>query len=93
MPFLFVCSGKNVTLPYLIKTEVIMAEETRKYTLGGYMIETYCDTILVVDDNLAILTALKISLAGAFRRVLTLESPDNLVATLKRRMLMWYCST
>lgn len=48
------------------------------------MIETYCDTILVVDDNLAILTALKISLAGAFRRVLTLESPDNLVATLKK---------
>ncbi len=48
------------------------------------MIETYCDTILVVDDNQAILTALKISLAGAFRRVLTLESPDNLVATLKK---------
>ena len=48
------------------------------------MIETYCDTILVVDDNLAILTALKICLAGAFRRVLTLESPDNLVATLKK---------
>ena len=47
------------------------------------MIETYCDTILVVDDNQAILTALKICLAGAFRRVLTLESPDNLVATLK----------
>ena len=48
------------------------------------MIETYCDTILVVDDNQAILTALKICLAGAFRRVLTLESPDNLVATLKK---------
>ena len=75
---------KDVTLPYLIKTEVIMAEETRKYTLEGYMTETYCDTILVVDDNQAILTALKICLAGAFRRVLTLESPDNLVATLKK---------
>ena len=75
---------KDVTLPYLIKTEIIMAEETRKYTLGGYMIETYCDTILVVDDNQAILTTLKICLAGAFRRVLTLESPDNLVATLKK---------
>ena len=61
-----------------------MAEETRKYTLEGYMIETYCDTILVVDDNQAILTALKICLTGAFRRVLTLESPDNLVATLKK---------
>ena len=48
------------------------------------MIETYCDTILVVDDNQAILTALKICLAGAFRRVLTLESPDGLVATLKK---------
>lgn len=38
------------------------------------MIETYCDTILVVDDNQAILTALKICLAGAFRRVLTRKS-------------------
>ena len=36
-------------------------------------------TILVVDDNPAILTAVKICLAGEFDRVLTLASPDTLL--------------
>ena len=39
-------------------------------------------TIVVVDDNSAILTALKICLAAEFEHVVTLTSPDMLVATL-----------
>ena len=39
-------------------------------------------TILVVDDNPAILTAVKICLAGEFDRVLTLASPDTLLTVL-----------
>lgn len=39
-------------------------------------------TILVVDDNPAILTAVKICLAKVFERVITLSSPDNLLVTL-----------
>lgn len=42
----------------------------------------FYNTVLVVDDNPAILTAMKICLACVFRRVLTLEKPDTLVATL-----------
>lgn len=40
------------------------------------------NTILIVDDNPAILTALKICLAGVFSRVVTLESPDDIVSTM-----------
>lgn len=40
------------------------------------------NTILVVDDNVAILTAAKICLAGVFERVLTLSTPDNILTTL-----------
>lgn len=40
------------------------------------------NTIVVVDDNEAILTALKICLAMDFERIVTLSSPDTLVATL-----------
>lgn len=39
-------------------------------------------TIVVVDDNAAILTALRICLATEYERVVTLSSPDALVATL-----------
>ena len=42
------------------------------------------NTIVVVDDNSAILTALKICLAMDFERILTLSSPDTLVATLAK---------
>ena len=42
------------------------------------------NTIVVVDDNIAILTALKISLAMEFRRIVTLSSPDKLVETLAK---------
>ena len=41
-------------------------------------------TILVVDDNEAILTALKYCLAGTFERVLTLTSPDRLLTLLEQ---------
>ncbi len=39
-------------------------------------------TLLAVDDNLAILTALKICLGGVFARVVTLNNPDGLLAAL-----------
>ncbi len=39
-------------------------------------------TILVVDDNPAILTAVKICLDKVFERIITLSSPDNILLTL-----------
>ena len=42
------------------------------------------NTIVVVDDNKAILTALKICLAMDFERIVTLSSPDTVVATLAK---------
>ena len=39
-------------------------------------------TLLVIDDNPAILTAVKICLGGTFERVLTLNSPDKALATI-----------
>lgn len=42
----------------------------------------YYNTILIVDDNPAILTALKICLAGVFTHIVTLSSTDRLVATM-----------
>ena len=39
-------------------------------------------TLVVVDDNTAILTTLKICLAREFERIVTLSSPDKLVETL-----------
>ena len=42
------------------------------------------NTIVVVDDNSAILTALKICLATEFEHIITLSSPDTLVATLAK---------
>ena len=43
----------------------------------------YYNTILIVDDNPAILTALKIRLAGVFTRIVTLSSTDRLPAKLR----------
>ena len=37
------------------------------------------NTLIVVDDNAAILTALKICLATEFEHIITMTSPDNLV--------------
>ena len=42
------------------------------------------NTIVIVDDNTAILTALKICLATEFARIVTLSSPEKLVATLAK---------
>lgn len=42
----------------------------------------YYNTILIVDDNPTILTALKICLAVVFTRIVTLSSTDRLVATM-----------
>ncbi len=42
------------------------------------------DSILVVDDNPAILAALKICLGGVFSRVVTLSQPDALLARLSQ---------
>ena len=39
-------------------------------------------TILVVDDNPAILTAVKICLGNVFERVITLSSPESILVTL-----------
>lgn len=41
-------------------------------------------TILAVDDNPAILTAVKICLAGVFERILTLTSPNEVLTTLQQ---------
>lgn len=41
-------------------------------------------TLLVVDDNLAILTAVKICLIGVFERILTLSAPDAILTTLQQ---------
>ncbi len=43
-------------------------------------------SIVIVDDNTAILTALKICLAMEFEHVVTLSAPDELLATLGQEM-------
>lgn len=47
----------------------------------------YYNTILIVDDNPVILTALKICLAGVFTRIVTLSSTDRLVATMSEEQV------
>ena len=42
------------------------------------------NTIVIVDDNPAILTALKICLAAEFAHIVTMTSPDTLVDTLAK---------
>lgn len=41
-------------------------------------------TLLVVDDNPGILTAVKICLNGVFERILTLSAPDAILTTLQQ---------
>ena len=41
-------------------------------------------TILVIDENEAILTALKYCLAGTFERVLTITSPERVITLLEQ---------
>ena len=47
----------------------------------------YYNTILIVDDNPAILTALKICLAGVSTRIVTLSSTDRLVAIMSEEQV------
>lgn len=42
------------------------------------------NTIVIVDDNKAILTALKICLAMEFSHIITLSSPDTLIAMIAK---------
>ena len=46
------------------------------------MNQTY-GTLLVVDDNPAILTAIKICLSNTFERILTLPNPEGIMSTLQ----------
>ncbi len=41
-------------------------------------------TLLVIDDNPAILTAVKICLGKVFERILALSSPDTVLVTLSQ---------
>lgn len=42
------------------------------------------NTVLVADDNPAILTAVKICLDGVFERIITLTDPDKILTTLQQ---------
>ncbi|MBR5169606.1 MAG: response regulator [Muribaculaceae bacterium] len=44
-------------------------------------------TILIIDDNEAILTALKYCLAGTFERVMTLTAPDSVLSLLEQEQV------
>lgn len=44
-------------------------------------------TILVVDDNPAILTAARICLGGVFGKVITLASPEGILATMNQESI------
>lgn len=45
------------------------------------------NTLLIVDDNTAVLTALKICLAGMFQRIITLATPESLLSTMKQQSI------
>lgn len=44
-------------------------------------------TILIVDDNPSILTALHYCLSDTFERILTLEQPDNILKTMAQEVV------
>ena len=44
-------------------------------------------TVLIVDDNTAILTALRICLDTTFERILTLERPDDILKTMAQETI------
>ncbi len=46
--------------------------------------KTSYGTILVVDDNPAILTAVKICLGGVFERIITFSAPEGILTTLQQ---------
>lgn len=69
-----------------VKTiKIICSATTFSYICTQKNCMTYpYNTLIVVDDNSAILTALKICLATEFEHIITLSSPDTLVATLAK---------
>ena len=48
-------------------------------------------TILVVDDNKAVLNALEMLLAGVFREVITIRTPNQIEAILESGRVDGYC--
>ena len=44
-------------------------------------------TILVIDDNEAILTALRYCLSGTFQRIITKSSPDSVLTILNQEVV------
>ena len=63
---------------------MIFIQSFASVTIFGYicdMTHNY-NTIIIVDDNPAVLTALKICLAAEFSRIVTMQSPDALITTL-----------
>lgn len=49
--------------------------------------KTNYGTLLVVDDNPAILTAAKICLGGVFERIITLSSPESVLTTIQQEQV------
>ena len=59
----------------------------KQHAIGKQYLYNYManyGTILVVDDNPAILTAAKICLDGVFERIITLSKPDSIMVTLNQ---------
>ena len=57
------------------------------FQIGKSVIFASMKTILIVDDNTAILTALKICLDGVFERIITLSTPDSILTTLQQEQV------
>ncbi|MBO7295355.1 MAG: DNA-binding response regulator, partial [Bacteroidaceae bacterium] len=45
---------------------------------------TAYDTLLVVDDNPAVLTAIKIALGAYFAKIVTLSNPEQILLTMNQ---------
>lgn len=45
---------------------------------------TTTDTLLIVDDNPAVLTALKITLGGSFAKIITLAAPEQILVAMNQ---------
>lgn len=59
----------------------------KQHAIGKQYLYNYManyGTILVVDDNPAILTAAKICLDGVFERIISLSKPDSIMVTLNQ---------
>ena len=72
----FVLSRWNL---YLCNDQIIPQKD-----IGNKNLMTTYGTILVVDDNPAIQTALRICLDGTFSRIIQLSAPDSILTTLQQ---------